>query len=623
MSEEKTAGSDGASTADPIALGMVMGRTTPQVDDELIGYLRDQRHHLHEQLQQIHLDVWEKFLGVFLRLATAIVGVAAAGAVSWLIWQASQSNGLRIEPFSVPPDLAARGLTGQVMAAKLLDRLVALESQVNSARPAKSYANSWDQHGIKLEIPETAISLGELDSWLREKLGNDTRVTGEVVRTDEGLSVTARAIDSSQTVSGPEKDVDALVTRLAEQVYHATQPFRYGMYLAQAGRGPEALAVFQELALNGDKEDRLWAFNRWAVSVGGRDGVDAGLRLLDQAIASDPDAIGAYDNRSNYLGSKGWAERALRNNQEQLVHLTNGRQTYVAPQRIPIFKRVVEAKLAANMGHFREAQPIYVELSRAGYPGYSPINIRGPLITAQTGAHELSAARATLAEVQSLQSGTFVGSHMRIAFANENWADVLALESALAEANRTSAYGRSIFQTANAPILARAEAGLGRFAEAERRIAASPADCYECLLARGQIAALRGQHDRADSWFARAAAQGPSLPFADAEWGRALLARGKPDAAIEKFKIANQRAPRFVDALVWWGEALMAKNHSHRALAKFAEAEKYAPNWGRLHLKWGQALAYSGNKDEAVKHFARAAQLDLTPSEKAELAKQK
>jgi len=100
-----------------------------------------------------------------------------------------------------------------------------------------------------------------------------------------------------------------------------------------------------------------------------------------------------------------------------------------------------------------------------------------------------------------------------------------------------------------------------------------------------------------------------------------LLARGKPDAAIEKFKLANEKGPHFADSLEGWGEALMAKNQSHLALEKFVEAEKYAPNWGRLHLKWGEALAYSGNKDEAAKHFARAAALDLTPSEKAELAK--
>jgi hypothetical protein len=64
----------------------------------------------------------------------------------------------------------------------------------------------------------------------------------------------------------------------------------------------------------------------------------------------------------------------------------------------------------------------------------------------------------------------------------------------------------------------------------------------------------------------------------------------------------------------------MAKNQSHLALAKFAEAEKYAPNWGRLHLKWGEALVYAGKKDEGEAQFARAAQLELTPTEKTELA---
>ena len=70
------------------------------------------------------------------------------------------------------------------------------------------------------------------------------------------------------------------------------------------------------------------------------------------------------------MANKGLAEQSFGNNQEQLVHLTNGRQTYIAPQRIPIFKRVVEARLALAVGHYREAQPIYVELSRIGYPGY-------------------------------------------------------------------------------------------------------------------------------------------------------------------------------------------------------------------------------------------------------------
>jgi Flp pilus assembly protein TadD len=96
--------------------------------------------------------------------------------------------------------------------------------------------------------------------------------------------------------------------------------------------------------------------------------------------------------------------------------------------------------------------------------------------------------------------------------------------------------------------------------------------------------------------------------------------RGQPDAAIEKFKLASEKGSHFADPLESWGEALMAKNQSHRALEKFAQAEKYAPNWGRLHLKWGEALAYAGKRDEAKTQFARAAALDLTPSEKSELA---
>jgi len=118
-----------------------------------------------------------------------------------------------------------------------------------------------------------------------------------------------------------------------------------------------------------------------------------------------------------------------------------------------------------------------------------------------------------------------------------------------------------------------------------------------------------------------ATAIGPSLPYAESEWGRALLDRGKPDAAIEKFKLSNGKGPHFADPLEGWGEALMAKNQSHLALAKFAQAEKYAPNWGRLHLKWGEALIYAGKIEEAKVQFARAAQLDLTRAEKSELAR--
>src|SRR5450432_3686584 len=71
--------------------------------------IADQRHHLHEQFKHLHLSVWEKQLGVLLRVATALVGIAVAVGFSTMVWDAAHSSGLIIEPFAVPSDMAAKG----------------------------------------------------------------------------------------------------------------------------------------------------------------------------------------------------------------------------------------------------------------------------------------------------------------------------------------------------------------------------------------------------------------------------------------------------------------------------------------------------------------------------------
>jgi tetratricopeptide (TPR) repeat protein len=210
---------------------------------------------------------------------------------------------------------------------------------------------------------------------------------------------------------------------------------------------------------------------------------------------------------------------------------------------------------------------------------------------------------------------------LTVALEAQDWPGALAVDRDFA---RYAAQYRGLAidkPTAIDPAVALAEAHMGNFADAEARLKSTPGDCYVCLRARAEVVALRKQDGRADYWFARATDAGPSMPFAEAEWGRALLDRGQPDAAIEKFAQANRIGPHFADPLEGWGEALMAKNQSHLALEKFAQAGKYAPNWGRLHLKWGEALVYAGEADEARAQFARAATLDLTPAEKSELAR--
>ncbi len=134
--------------------------------------------------------------------SVALIFIAIVAAIGAAIWNAAHDNGLVIEAFSVPPDMAARGLTGQVVATQLQDRLAAMQSGTDSARPAASYTNNWGSD-IKVVIPDTGVSVGEIYRYLAGWLGNETHISGEVYRTPSGIALTVRAgADGGSTATG-------------------------------------------------------------------------------------------------------------------------------------------------------------------------------------------------------------------------------------------------------------------------------------------------------------------------------------------------------------------------------------------------------------------------------------
>ena len=642
MTEETEGQEAGAEASgagvDPAAMALALGGADRDAANAYLkdqrAFIADQRHHLaaqfQPQLRQLLLGVWEKRLGLLLRIATAFTGLAIAAGIAFLIWDAAHSNRLLIEPFSVPPDLAQRGLTGQAVAAELLDRLAVMQAQTLSQRAPATYANSWSQQDIKLDIPETGLSLAELDEFLRDRLGHDTHITGEIVRTASGLSLTARAgVDGAEVVTTQEAGLDAAVQRLSESVYKLTQPFRYGIYLASRGRHDEALPVFEALARTGPAQERSWGYIGWSVAVEDSAGTDERLRIAQLALDLDPENAIELGSKAAGEEDKSEPERAVGDNRKMILSLRGSGQQQVRAELIPAFRERTKGFIDLETGAFHDAAQ---ELAHAVLTGGAVGLLNGispDLAWAQTGEHDLAAARTTIADPDN-GSGVASGStdllrsraRMQIASATGDWAGVVA-ESATVEATVREYPGtRALPLTTTAPLLAYAQAKLGDVTGAEATIAVTPAYCYACLIARGRIAGLNGRQARMDFWFTRAIATAPSVPLAEDEWGAALLDRGDPVAAIAKFTIANQKGPHFADPLEMWGEALMKQNRSDRALAKFAEAEKYAPNWGRLHLKWGEALGYSGRKDDAQKQFALAAGLDLSAADKVELARQ-
>jgi tetratricopeptide (TPR) repeat protein len=351
-------------------------------------------------------------------------------------------------------------------------------------------------------------------------------------------------------------------------------------------------------------------------------------RLYQQAILLDPVNIPALDNLATSERQLSHLEDAASDFRKvpEMLGRADTREVGYGAISFPVLQEMAANQTHLLMGAYGEYIPSVANIIRSGTGG-SFSGLANGLARAEIGVHDLKAARAvSLDHDRQFQSADSVAFNkirlgMDLADADENWPAVVADAASLNPLLKGRTGFRDRYLLTVAPVQAYAEARLGRFRSAEALIATTPGDCDECMLQRARIAEIEGQHARADWWFARAIHDAPSIPLMYSTWGQALLERGQPDAAIAQFKLANEKGPRFADPLEGWGEGLMAKSQSHLALAKFAEAEKYAPNWGRLHLKWGEALVYAGHADEAKAQFSRAAQLDLTPSEKSELAR--
>jgi tetratricopeptide (TPR) repeat protein len=618
---------------DPLATAMALAGADRA---EANAFLRDQRHHMHEQLKEIGLRLWELRLGVMLRIATLIVGLSAAAGIGLMVWGAAQSNGLIIEPFNVPPDLAAQGLTGQVIASQMLDQLSGIDSRTRSVRPPRSFANNWGKD-IKVEIPETGVSIGEFRRFLREWLGNDIHITGEVWRTGDGIAVNARAGgERGQAFSGPQSDLDAQVQKAAEHVYAQTQPYRYASYIRNQLRAAEARAAYLRLTESSSALERGWAWQGIATlpaptGSSNRNAAWALRRALDEY----PDYTLAYASIATAERGVGHDEAALAAGRAVERLLARNSIPDVDPAALPTARKSWGTAVPNSLGDFSAV----VALARDGLRLPDQVNlryfIRQNLSLALAHLHDRPAAQDALRQLAASNGdrsnpGRFAVTRFQVEAFLENWRAVLdgqaETERAIDATTRQGWAGTpfdesDILHVTIWPSVALAKAKTGDQAGAERLIAETPDDCYPCLRIRGLIAAQGRQWARADTWFAKAVDDAPSIPMAHEDWGRSLLERGKADDAIEQFERAIRLGPHFADALEGWGEALMAKNQSHLALAKFAEADKYAPNWGRLHLKWGEALAYSGQPEQAKAEFARAATLDLTPSEKSELTR--
>ncbi|HEY1614088.1 MAG TPA: hypothetical protein VGF97_10395 [Rhizomicrobium sp.] len=577
-------------------------------------------HRKHDfELSHLRFRRFSDYTKFSLEIAGFLVVLLVVCGLLTMVWNATQDDDLVVDAFSVPPDVAQSGMTGSVLAGRILDRFGAMQSQtVAFSQGAASYRGDAASD-VRVEIPTTGISLGELKRYLREWLGHEVHVTGDLVHAGAGYALTTRfGAEPGTTVAGKQAQLESLVTKSAEQIFAAAQPYRYVEYLVHKQRFAEAGSLLPNLAAQGTTKTRALANEEWAKVYFFQGDMYHALEKGREAVRLDPDSPLSHA----WLGV---AESNIQHDEAGFAGLDAAVRLFgksSGADQAVLLRFSFEAYRDEYTGDFLDAIRAWTQLA-----SYGPLRDASASSAVSDAAadHDFTSGRHFAAAIGPTDlRGRPEPQRPMAAFtmdlAEGDWAAAVkdgAPANAILDTQPDQKWSAIQFS----PEFAYAAARTGDFRTADRILAGLPQDCDICMRDRGRVEALEGHGATAARDFAMVAARSPHEPFAETFWGEMLLRHGDYDGAIAKFHVANVKGPHFADPLEMWGEALMQKNRSDLALAKFEEASTYAPNWGRLHLKWGEALLFAGREDEAQSQFNTAGRLDLSRAEETELSR--
>jgi tetratricopeptide (TPR) repeat protein len=655
---------EGLEPVSPAAVSIALGRVgrkpgSSAVDAEAEAFLRKQSRlidlqteHLHEQRDLIISRLrWGRFsdrLKALLQGLTVLVGLGVAVALAGLAWSAAQDHAVVIDAFSVPPDLAQQGSTGAALATQLHDKLLAMREQTPTAIAGTSVREKAISEA-RVEIPETGLSLSEVDRFLRDRLGHEQQVSAEVAHVASGpdkgaLVMTVRAGETPGVrLVQADGDLDALLQKAAEHVYDAVQPVQFPIWLNRQGRVDEAVAAARALDGAGDASQKAYGFYLVENFTRGTVPLRQSRELLAQAVAINPKLAPAYNNLAGSDLQLGHEEVALQEFRRAAALGANGLgfKAEAAEGVAAVERGNAEGLLGDWSGWMafaclqakvdpcdaRRAADAFASGSVTAAWDNQLVTRRWTLASALVAVHDLEGAERIAAAPPPDLAGE--GPSIRLRYEENALQTAVLLRQAREDWSGLAKLGPAIEQLQEAFPLAQRVRGKAAEALALAKLGDAPAarsiagtlapDCYTCLVYRGRIAETLGDRAEADRWFAEALRQGPSLPQAEEAWGRVRLPRGDADGALKLAREAHRKGPRFADALELSGEALLAKRDYAGAVDQFAAAAKITPFWGRLHVVWGEALMLSGRYHEARAQYETADGLGLTPSERAAL----
>ena len=573
----------------PIGLAEGMAFEQTAGTEEARAYLQTARHmmklqmeHLHEQrsLALSHLRLrrftdWLKAATTILISGlTTLVGVFCAV----MIHDALTSRSVIVEQFDAPPALANRGLSGKGVASALLDQLTRLQIATHGSAARRELSNAWT-NDIKIQVPETGVSIGEINRLLKARFGNDLHIGGDLIQSETGgLVLTVRGDGLvPKSFAGKPTDLQTLIDQAAEYIYGQSQPSLYATYLLNSDRNQDAVAFSKAAYATAPESERPYILNTWGNALGNTGAPPAqSLALYRAALAIKPDYWVAYNNVMNAALSMGDEEGAWKAG-EAMRRAAGGRPGEAAEVYYGNWDLLtwnLQAWRAATVAD-AEAHNGVGSLTNAVGPNIADIDTRLhdaadadlQMQTAQTDPGDPTVAALTHFVYGRLASEA--GDTARAA------SEMEAFGKGFADPVVSSDYPG--YDCWIAP--AQEAAGHPDRADATLKAGGHFVDCYRF---RADIIDGRGDWAGAQRAYADAVAIAPDLPAAYYSWGLALARHGELEGALAKLQAATERGPHWADPLKAWGDVLARQEKWHAALTRYREALAFAPKWTGL-----------------------------------------
>jgi tetratricopeptide (TPR) repeat protein len=529
---------------------------------------------LRDQLHDLALKSFSQKLRIaFMLLVVVIAGLFGIGAIL-LIYDAVSSQQVIVEAFDTPPALEPRGISGQTVAGGILDQLSIIQAATRSAARKRNLENAWT-NDIKIEVPQTGVSIGEISRLLHSKLGHDIHIEGDLTQSaDGGLNLTVRGEGvMPRTFQGSADELPKLTASAAEYIYGQAEPALYARYLTIHDRNGEAIQFIEGVFAASRPEDRVDLLSAWGNAYGNTGRLGEALMRYREAVQLDPQFWIGYNNIMQTLWAVGREEEAWRVGQGML-RLAGGRP-----------------------GKSSELYYNDPDLFTWNLLAWRDANIRDMEVTGGSGS-ELALAGPALADVSArLHEPARAEFYLATSTRSEAAPDLDALShfvrgylaiqrhDGAAAAREMEAFAKGYNNLAvrfNYPgygcWVALAEELAGNHDKADVALAdgGTYVDCYRF---RGDILDRRGDWAGAQKAYAAAVALAPDLPAGHYSWGLALVRHGDAMGAQRQFAEAARLGPGWADPLKAWGDLLAANKRWTSALAKYDAAMKLAPGW--------------------------------------------